>query len=106
MIDDAWRGHDLAPFLYRGAKDQTTRLVTTRDDRVVLGNAARIAVDAMRSLKRRRCYLEACPRLMLMCCDHASHPLPVGLGSGHYCSALPMASCGPGLREAPTRPKR
>ena len=32
VIDDAWRVQDLAPFLHRGPKDQTTRLITTRDD--------------------------------------------------------------------------
>ena len=36
MIDDAWREQDLAPFLHRGPKDQTTRLITTRDDRVLV----------------------------------------------------------------------
>ena len=32
VIDDAWREQDLAPFLHRGPRDQTTRLITTRDD--------------------------------------------------------------------------
>src|SRR6185295_19800280 len=49
VIDDAWRVQDLAPFLHRGPKDQTTRLVTTRDDHILPRDAARVAVDAMTS---------------------------------------------------------
>src|SRR5262249_31583162 len=49
VIDDAWREQDLAPFLHRGPRDQTTRLITTRDDRVLPEEAARVAVDAMTS---------------------------------------------------------
>jgi hypothetical protein len=49
VIDDAWREQDLVPFLHRGPKDQTTRLITTRDDRVLPAEAARVAVDAMTS---------------------------------------------------------
>ena len=49
VIDDAWREQDLAPFLHRGPRDQTTRLITTRDDRVLPAEAARVAVDAMTS---------------------------------------------------------
>ena len=49
VIDDAWRAQDLAPFLHRGPRNQTTRLVTTRDDRILPQDAARIAVDAMKS---------------------------------------------------------
>lgn len=49
VIDDAWRAEDLAPFLHRGPKDQTTRLVTTRDDAVLPSDAVRVPVDAMTS---------------------------------------------------------
>jgi hypothetical protein len=35
VIDDAWRVQDLAPFLHRGPRTQTTRLVTTRDERLL-----------------------------------------------------------------------
>jgi WD40 repeat protein len=49
VIDDAWREQDLAPFLHRGSKDQTTRLITTRDDRVLPAEATRVNVDAMTS---------------------------------------------------------
>jgi hypothetical protein len=49
VIDDAWRVRDLAPFLHRGPSTQTTRLVTTRDERVLPQDAARIAVGAMRT---------------------------------------------------------
>jgi hypothetical protein len=53
VIDDAWRAKDLAPFLHRGRRNQTTRLVTTRDDRILPPEAARIAVDAMQSGEAR-----------------------------------------------------
>jgi WD40 repeat protein len=49
VIDDAWRQQDLAPFLHRGPKDRTTRLITTRDDRVLPAMAVRVPVDAMTS---------------------------------------------------------
>jgi WD40 repeat protein len=48
VIDDAWRVQDLAPFLHRGPRNQTTRLVTTRDDRVLPPGATHITVDAMK----------------------------------------------------------
>jgi hypothetical protein len=47
VIDDAWRIQDLLPFLHRGPKDQTTRLITTRDDGILPREARRIPVDAM-----------------------------------------------------------
>jgi WD40 repeat protein len=47
VIDDVWRRRDLEPFLHRGPQDRTTRLVTTRDDGVLLRDATRVPVDAM-----------------------------------------------------------
>jgi hypothetical protein len=44
IIDDAWREQDLRPFLQGGPN--TTRLVTTRLDRVVPDNAVRQPLDA------------------------------------------------------------
>ncbi|MBV8524362.1 MAG: toll/interleukin-1 receptor domain-containing protein, partial [Acetobacteraceae bacterium] len=48
VIDDAWSRGDLEPFLHRGPHDQTARLVTTRDDRVLGESIRRVPVDAMR----------------------------------------------------------
>jgi WD40 repeat protein len=47
VIDDVWTTADLAPFLHRGLRDRTTRLITTRDDSVLPKDATRIRVDAM-----------------------------------------------------------
>jgi len=47
VIDDAWRVQDPAPLLHRRPMDQTTRLVTTRDDAALPRDAVRVRVDAM-----------------------------------------------------------
>lgn len=47
VIDDARRSPDLEPFLHRGRRDDTTRLIITRDDRVLPPQADRIAVGPM-----------------------------------------------------------
>ena len=47
VIDDAWRKQDLVPLLHRGPRDHTTRLITTRDDRILPAEIERVAVDAM-----------------------------------------------------------
>jgi hypothetical protein len=49
VIDDVWRRRDLEPFLHRGPRDRTTRVVTARDDGVLPPDATRVPVDAMRS---------------------------------------------------------
>lgn len=49
VIDDAWAAADLRPFLQGGSR--TTRLVTTRLDRVVPDGAYRFAVDAMQPIE-------------------------------------------------------
>ena len=47
VIDDARRLHDLEPFLRRGSRDSVTRLLATRDDRLLPPDVDRIAVGAM-----------------------------------------------------------
>lgn len=47
VIADARRSCDLEPFLHRGTRDDTTRLIVTRDDRVLPPPAERIAVGPM-----------------------------------------------------------
>jgi WD40 repeat protein len=48
VIDDAWQSIALRPFLHRGQRDQTARLITTRDDRVLPdAGVHRIAIGAM-----------------------------------------------------------
>ena len=82
---------DLAPFLHRGQKNQTTRLVTTRDDRILPPEAARIAVDAMQSgearemLSRGISRTEAAtlhPRLVALADRLGKWPLLLDLASG------------------------
>jgi WD40 repeat protein len=46
VIDDVWRAHDLRPFLQGGSN--TTRLITTRNDRELPDQAVRRPVDKMR----------------------------------------------------------
>ncbi len=46
VVDDVWREQDLRPFLEGGPN--TTRLITTRDDRVLPGKAITQPVDEMR----------------------------------------------------------
>jgi hypothetical protein len=46
VIDDAWREQDLRPFLRGGPK--STRLITTRIDRILPSGTASVSVDAMR----------------------------------------------------------
>jgi WD40 repeat protein len=48
VIDDVWRRGDVAPFLHRGPRDRSTRLITTRDDGVLPRDAMKVPVDAMR----------------------------------------------------------
>ena len=48
VIDDVWRRRDVDPFLHRGPRDHTTRLITTRDDGVLPRDAMKVPVDAMR----------------------------------------------------------
>jgi hypothetical protein len=48
VIDDVWRRRDVDPFLHRGPRDHTTRLITTRDDGVLPRDTKKVAVDAMR----------------------------------------------------------
>ncbi|MCW5737134.1 MAG: TIR domain-containing protein [Enhydrobacter sp.] len=47
VIEDARRSCDLEPFLHRGRRDDTTRLIVTPDDRVLPPLAERIAVGPM-----------------------------------------------------------
>jgi WD40 repeat protein len=47
VIDDVWHRLHLEPFLHRGPKDRTTRLITTRDDNVRPLQAKTVRVDAM-----------------------------------------------------------
>jgi hypothetical protein len=47
VIDDAWEGPHLAPFLQGGSR--CTRLITTRIDTILPANVRRIPVDAMQS---------------------------------------------------------
>lgn len=91
VIDDAWRVQDVAPFLHRGPKDQTTRLVTTRDDGVLPPEAARVAVDAMTSAEAEQMLargipdaaaLALRPRLTAVAGRLGEWPLVCGLASG------------------------
>jgi WD40 repeat protein len=60
VIDDAWHPSDLDPFLHGGSR--TTRLVTTRVDRVVPDYAFRLAVDAMQEVEAVRLLESGLPR--------------------------------------------
>jgi WD40 repeat protein len=91
VIDDAWRSQDLVPFLYRGPRDQTTRLVTTRDDGILPEDATRVAVDSMRSDEAQEMLAGAIPtvaatilgpRLTTMAGQFGHWPLLVGLARG------------------------
>jgi hypothetical protein len=48
VVDDVWRRRDVEPFLHRGPRDRTTRLITTRDDGVLPRDTTKVPVDAMR----------------------------------------------------------
>ncbi len=92
VIDDAWRAQDLAPLLYRGPRNQTTRLVTTRDDRVVpAGRFPESPWTRCSRGKRRPCCRAECPRRRRRRCGHGSLRSLVGWASGRWCSAWPMA---------------
>jgi hypothetical protein len=91
VIDDAWREQDLSPFLHRGPRDQTTRLITTRDDRVLPAEAARVAVDAMTSGQALAMLLRRLPdelsptlriRLAALAVRFGEWPLLLGLANG------------------------
>ena len=91
MIDDAWREQDLAPFLHRGPRDQTTRLITTRDDRVLPAEAARVTVDAMTSGQALAMLVRGLPdelspalriRLAALAVRLGEWPLLLGLANG------------------------
>jgi WD40 repeat protein len=91
VIDDAWRIQDLAPFLHRGPKNQSTRLVTTRDDRILPPDAARIAVDAMKSGEAQEMLSRGMPgpmaaalrpRLAALAGRLGEWPLLLGLANG------------------------
>ncbi len=91
VIDDAWREQDLAPFLHRGPRDQTTRLITTRDDRVLPAEAARVAVDAMTSDQALAMLARGLPgdvlpsfraRLTALAAQLGEWPLLLGLANG------------------------
>ena len=91
VIDDAWRGQDLALFLHRGPRDQTTRLITTRDDRVLPVEAERVAVDAMTSDQALAMLMRGLPsetpaslqaRLAALTLQLGEWPLLLGLANG------------------------
>jgi hypothetical protein len=60
VIDDAWNPADLQPFLHGGSR--TTRLVTTRVDRVVPDDAFRLPVDAMQEVEAIQLLESGLPR--------------------------------------------
>jgi WD40 repeat protein len=91
VIDDAWRAQDLAPFLHRGPRNQTTRLVTTRDNRIVPQDVPRIPVDAMKSDEAREMLSRGMPtvsagalrpRLATLAGRLGEWPLLLGLVNG------------------------
>ena len=91
VIDDAWRAQDLAPFLHRGRKDRTTRLITTRDNGVLPPEAERVVVDAMTAgqaldMLARGLPVDALPSLRLRLAALAGRlgewPLLLGLANG------------------------
>ena len=47
VVDDAWSRSDLAPFLHKGPKDRTARLVTTRLADVLPARTKLVPVDVM-----------------------------------------------------------
>jgi WD40 repeat protein len=80
VIDDAWAPADLAPFLHRGPRDQTTRLITTRDDAVLPKEAARIRVDAMTPDQSRTMLARGLPAAALPAAHDHLTKLADGLG--------------------------
>jgi hypothetical protein len=47
VVDDAWSRHDLAPFLHKGPRDRTARLVTTRFANVLPARTKSVPVEVM-----------------------------------------------------------
>jgi WD40 repeat protein len=91
VIDDAWRTQDLSPFLHRGPKDQTARLVTTRDDSILPRGGTRIPVDAMTSSEALEMLARGMPsvaaaalhtRLAALAGTLGEWPLLLGLANG------------------------
>ena len=60
IVDDAWREQDLRPFLQGGRN--TTRLITTRLNRVLPTNAFRQPVDAMKGKEARELLASGLPK--------------------------------------------
>jgi hypothetical protein len=103
VIDDAWRVQDLAPFLHRGPRTQTTRLVTTRDERLLPQDAARIAVGAMRTGEAQEMLSRFMPTPMPPTLRSRLAALVVSWANGPCCSASQTAWCAPEWRRAPAR---
>ena len=91
VIDDAWRVQDLAPFLHCGPRNQTTRLVTTRDDGIVPQGAMRAVVDAMNPGEAHDMLSRGLPtpiaesqrpRLFALAARLGEWPLVLGLANG------------------------
>jgi WD40 repeat protein len=60
IVDDAWRGQDLRPFLHGGPN--TTRLITTRLNRVLPAQVFRQSVDAMTGHQARELLSSGLPQ--------------------------------------------
>ncbi|WP_046863665.1 TIR domain-containing protein [Microvirga massiliensis] len=78
IVDDAWREQDLRPFLQGGPN--TTRLVTTRIDRVLPGNAIRQPVDAMREKEALTLLASSLPETEVEAARYALNCLSTRLG--------------------------
>ncbi len=90
VIDDARRSPDLEPFLHRGLRDDTTRLIVTRDDRVLPAQAARIAVGPLTPAEASEMLARGLPDGMLAA--HASRFASVAARLGEWPLLLGLAN--------------
>lgn len=91
VIDDPRRSSDLEPFLHRDRRDDTTRLIVTRDDRVLPPRGLRIAVGPMTPPQASEMLVRGLPdgaaaaaasRVAMLAARLGAWPLLLGLANG------------------------
>jgi hypothetical protein len=104
VIDDAWRVQDLAPFLHRGPRTQTTRLVTTRDERLLPQDARAHRGGRDEDREAQEMLSRFMPTPMRPTLGSRLAALVVSWANGPCRSASQTAWCAPEWRTAPARP--